>query len=37
MLMTNWNSKEKQMNYAGYETPLSTLIKEKEPLWYRVL
>jgi hypothetical protein len=23
-------------NYAGIETPLPTLIKEKEPLWYQV-
>jgi hypothetical protein len=26
----------KKKNYAGSEKPLPTLIKEKEPLWYRV-
>jgi hypothetical protein len=26
----------KRENYAGSEKPLPTLIKEKEPLWYRV-
>ena len=25
-----------EKNYAGNEKPLPTLIKEKEPIWYRV-
>jgi hypothetical protein len=28
--------KREEKNYAGSEKPLPILIKEKEPLWYRV-
>ena len=34
---TQEESKKRKKNFAGSEKALPTLIKEKEPLWYRAL